>query len=183
MPDLKSILSRTARRLDAIAVWMAARHILTANAVLLALCASMYLGTGGSLVLFQFPSFDHITVENYPLIINGPVLRATRFFTWMTQLMYLSCAVILIAEFRTRMRWFPLAVIAEITAVTLLTVLGIFRYNQELYDGITDPARLREVLDAWMALNWVRVSIWVIMWLTIMGYIAIKAAPVIKARK
>ena len=178
-----SLRAKLLNWMDRAADWMAQRHILSANAAILMLCASMYLGTGGSLALFQFPSFGSITVDNYRLIINDPVHRATVFFTYMTNVMLLNCVVMFVGEFRTRMRWFPVAVLVELTSVTLLTVLGIFRYNDQLYAGITDPAKLKEVLDSWLALNWLRVSIWAVMWLTVMGYFSVKAASAIKARK
>ena len=63
----------------------------------------------------------------------------------------------LVAEIRTHMRWFPIIVLAALTATTLLTIFGIFDYNAELRDGITDQARLTEVIDSWKTLNWVRV--------------------------
>lgn len=163
--------------------WLAERHLLTANHCLLFFCASIYLGTGVSLVLFQFPSFDDLTVENYSIILVPPIDRATRFFTYMTQVMYVTGAVMLLAEWRTRLRWAAILMLVALTATTLLTVLFIFDYNEELNAGITDPDRLVEVVDQWMRLNWIRVSIWVVMWLAVMAYFAFRAAPSIRERR
>jgi hypothetical protein len=59
----------------------------TANilvAALMLLFASMYLGTGWSLVLFSFPLAPNLTPQTYELPFIEPVKRATSFFTYMT---------------------------------------------------------------------------------------------------
>ncbi len=163
--------------------WLAVRHLLTANHAVLFLCASIYLGTGISLTLFQFPSFDDLTVGNYSIIVVPPIERATNFFTYMTQVMFVTGVVMLLAEWRTRMRWVPIVVLLALIATTALTVLFIFDYNEELNAGITDPARLVEVMDQWMRLNWIRVGIWVVMWAAMIAYFAVRAAESIQARR
>ena len=175
----RSLMSRVWAVVD----WLAERHLLTLNHTILLLCSSIYLGTGLSLTLFQFPSFDDLTVENYSIIVVPPIERATTFFTYMTQVMYVTGAIMLLAEWRTRLRWAPIVVLVTLTATTALTILFIFDYNEELNAGITDPARLVEVMDSWMTLNWVRVGIWVVMWLAVATYFAVRAAPSIRGRR
>ncbi len=58
------------------------RLLLLNNAILMA-CCSIYLGTGISLVFFQFPVEPFLTPDNYDLIFVGSVQRATDFFTSM----------------------------------------------------------------------------------------------------
>jgi len=63
------------------------------NHIVLLLCCSIYVGTGVSLLVFQFPLAPQLTVDNYYLIFVEPVVNATRFFTYMTVLM-LICSLI-----------------------------------------------------------------------------------------
>jgi hypothetical protein len=139
-------------------------RLLALNHVLLLLCCSIYLGTGVSLLLVEFPLEPKLTVTNYYLILVEPVAAATRFFTSMTIVM-LACAVIMLAtEWFSGLRWVPVVVLLAIILATLLTILVIVPLNKELAAGITDPARLNTVLHQWANVNRVRVSLWAIQW-------------------
>ncbi|WP_404373050.1 hypothetical protein ACIHQR_18300 [Corallococcus coralloides] len=141
-----------------------------ANACLLFLCTSMYLGTGWSLILFSFPIAPQLTVDNYFLQFVPQVQAATRFFTWMTAVMLLSSGVLAWRERRTALLLYPLVVLLAVVVATLLTRIFIFPYNAEMAAGITSPERLREVLDAWMRMNRIRVGLWTVQWLFTLGY-------------
>ncbi|MDC0709960.1 hypothetical protein POL68_15910 [Stigmatella sp. ncwal1] len=153
---------------------MKAPVLSTLNACLLFLCTSMYLGTGWSLVLFSFPIAPQLTVDNYFLQFVPQVSAATRFFTWMTLVMGVSSVALFISERRSRLRTYPALVFLALVAATLLTRFFIFPYNAEMASGIRDPQRLGEVLAAWMATNRVRVGLWTVQWLSMMGYFAHK---------
>ncbi|RKH12201.1 hypothetical protein D7V97_09195 [Corallococcus sp. CA053C] len=141
-----------------------------ANACLLFLCTSMYLGTGWSLILFTFPIAPQLTVDNYYLQFVPQVQAATRFFTGMTAVMLLSAGVLAWRERRSALRWYPLLVLLSVVVATLLTRIFIFPYNAEMASGITSPERLAEVLGAWMRMNRVRVGLWTVQWLGMLGY-------------
>ncbi|WP_434300138.1 hypothetical protein [Corallococcus exiguus] len=141
-----------------------------ANACLLFLCTSMYLGTGWSLILFTFPIAPQLTVDNYYLQFVPQVQAATRFFTWMTAVMLLSAGVLAWRERKTALRWYPLGVLVAVVVATLLTRIYIFPYNDEMAAGITSPERLTEVLGAWMRMNRIRVGLWTVQWLLTLGY-------------
>lgn len=145
------------------------RILLLNNAILMA-CCSIYLGTGISLVFFQFPVEPHLTPDNYALIFVGPVQRATRFFTYMTVVMLVAGVIMLVTEWFSGLRWVPVIVLAAVIASTLLTTEFIFVYNDRLAEGITNPAELAEVFSKWAMLNRVRVSLWIVEWLAMMGY-------------
>lgn len=142
--------------------------LLTLNHCLLFLCASMYLGTGLSLVFFSFPSADQFTVDNYYAQFVPQVTAATHFFTYMTIVMLASSALMIWSEWKTTERWVPVTVMVAIIAVTALTRWGIFPLNDEMASHITDPARLQLVLGKWLNLNKVRVSIWCLQWACMM---------------
>jgi hypothetical protein len=138
------------------------------NHVVLFLGCSIYLGTGISLIFFQFPLEPKLTPDNYSLIFIEPVMNATRFFTWMTIVMLVTGVVMLLTEWFTGIRWVPAVVLLAIIAATLLTIYGIFPVNKELEEGIADPARLKSVFHTWANLNRLRVSLWVIEWAAMM---------------
>jgi len=144
---------------------------------MLFLCASMYLGTGWSLVLFSFPIAPQLTVHNYYLQFVPQVDTATRFFTYMTALMLALAGVMLVSEWRTRFRWVPAIVLAGIVAATVLTTRVILPLNAAMRNGITDSAVLTDVLSRWMTLNRVRVGIWTVEWTALIWYFAAQARP------
>lgn len=140
------------------------------NAALLFACASMYFGTGWSLVLFSFPIAPQLTTATYYLQFVPQVEAATRFFTYMTMLMIASALLMLWTERRTGYWWAPLIVLLGVVAATLLTVRLILPLNREMAAGITDQARLTELLGRWMSLNTARVWLWTVQWAALMTY-------------
>ena len=164
MRSLLQTIQRGLGLLDRAVAWLREHDLLLVSHGLLLLSASMYLGTGGSIAFFQIPSFGEFTVDNYAAYIVEPVARATQFFTVMTMVMYVAAVIMLVAERRSPMRWIPAAVLVLLTGSTLVTIYLIFPYNQEMRDGITDPARLHVVLQDWIRVNWFRFSLWWAMW-------------------
>ncbi len=128
----------------------------------LLLFASIYLGTGWSLVLFSFPLAPRLTPDTYHLPFVEPVRNATRFFTVMTAAMLVASAVLVFRAGDDL--WMPLSYLVATVAATALTLVFIFPYNKELSGGVRDADRLREVLGRWMRLNVVRVSLWTVQW-------------------
>ncbi len=162
-------------RIDEATSWARRNRLLALNNALLFISASMYLGTGGSLVFFQFPSFSELTVDNYKLIIVDPIDRATVFLTYMTLLMYFTAAVMLLAEYRNHMRWVPIIVLLALTTTTLITTAFLFDVNDEFRQGVTSQSRLDELVDTWKSFNVVRFSLWILMWLAVMSFYWIRA--------
>ncbi|KVL09641.1 DUF1772 domain-containing protein [Burkholderia ubonensis] len=147
-------------------------RLLIANHAFLLLCASIYLGTGASLVLFSFPVAPQLTTDNYYLQFVPQVTAATAFFTVMTKLMLASGSVMLVAEWRQPTRWVPIVVLLGVLVATFVTLEWIFPLNAELASHIKDAARLRQVLDDWMRLNRLRVALWCIQWSALAWYFA-----------
>jgi hypothetical protein len=139
-------------------------RLLLLNHVLLFVCCSIYLGTGASLVLFQFPVEPLLTPENYMLIFVDPVTRATEFFTWMTIVMLVTNLVMLATEWLSGLRLVPLIVLVALVVSTLLTILFIIPLNNRLAGGITDAAELGKVFHSWANFNRIRVALWCVEW-------------------
>lgn len=139
-------------------------RLLILNHVLLLAGASIYLGTGVSLVFFSFPIAPQLTVDNYVLQFVPQVAAATAFFTPLTWLMSANVLVMLAAEWRAPTRWVPLAVGLALAAATALTLVKLFPLNHEMATPIRDPVRLQQVLAAWMDWNRWRVALWAAEW-------------------
>jgi|SRR5829696_8688244 len=135
-----------------------------ADAMLLFLCASIYLGTGWSLALFTLPGRHTMTVHTYYDQIIAPIQRATRFFTVMTIVMVVAAIALVVAEWDSAYVLAPIAVLAAVVGATLLTTLVLFRYNRRLKARITDERELHEVLDRWVSWNWARLALWTAEW-------------------
>jgi hypothetical protein len=148
--------------------------LLGLNHSVLFLCTSMYLGTGWSLVLFSFPVAAELTPANYYLQFVPQVTAATQFFTYMTVVMMVAALVMIIAEWRSYLRWFPIGVLLGVLLATGLTIVFIIPYNEQMSAGITDATVLKEVLRKWMNLNTIRVLLWTAQWLCMMAYFFIK---------
>lgn len=142
------------------------------KAVLLA-CVSMYFGTGWSLVLFSFPIARTLTPANYYNQFVPQVEAATQFFTYMTIVMIVSCGIFIIETWRSADKWYPIIVVVLVVAATGLTVYFIFKYNERMAAGITDPVELRSVLTKWMRLNIIRVCLWTMQWITLVAYLMV----------
>jgi len=91
----------------------------------------------------------------------------------MTIVMMISAAIMIIEHWRSIKKWFPITVLAGVFIATLLTMVYIFPYNQQMAEGITEMEVLHEVLGKWMNLNTVRVSIWTVEWLAMLLYFLI----------
>lgn len=133
--------------------------------LLLLACTSMYFGTGWSLIFFSMPAAKDLTPDTYYRQIVPQVTAATRFFTYMTNLMIALAMVMIVTEWGDPLWWVPWVVLAGVAAATLLTVRGIFPLNKRMKEGITQQAELDSIIDRWRRLNLVRVGFWTLQWL------------------
>lgn len=149
--------------------------LLILNSAFLFACASMYFGTGWSLILFSFPIVPQLTPANYYLAFVPEVAAATQFFTGMTIAMLVSAIIMAVAEWKTGYLWAPAVVLLAVIAATVLTERSIFPLNAQMSAGIKDPGELQAILAHWTALNKVRVWMWTAEWAAMMAYFACKA--------
>jgi hypothetical protein len=147
-------------------------RLLMLNHVVLLLCASMYLGTGGSLVLFSFPVAAQFTPDNYYLQFVPQIQAATEFFTPVTKVMLATGVVMLWSEWRQPTRWVPVVVLLSVAAAAGVTTQWIFPLNAVMAGHITDAAELHRVLDRWMQLSRIRFGLWCLEWVALAWYFA-----------
>lgn len=140
------------------------------NASFLFLTTAMYLGTGWSMWLFQFPVAPSLTPATYYWVFVPQVASATTFFTWMTSLMILSSVIMLWLEWNGGIRWVPAVVLLSVLIATGMTVWFIFPYNNAMSAGIKDAVQLQSILANWIHLNRIRVLLWSVQWASMMYY-------------
>src|SRR5688500_10493918 len=112
------------------------KTVFVLNKALLFACVSMYFGTGWSLVLFTFPIAPKLTPDNYYNQFVPQVTAATHFFTYMTMVMMICCAIFIIEQWRSRDKWYPIVVLVLVIGATLLTIYFILDYNERMAAGI-----------------------------------------------
>lgn len=141
-------------------------------------CASIYLGLFWALHFFWFPNYpDTLTLDNYYEAIIPQTTLATEFFFITIPIMAVAILVMLITEWKTPLRWVPIAWIPGLLAPVIIQQAFIEDVNNQFIEGVTDEAVLQELLQEWMFLNDLRWIILTVMWgITIYFFIA-KAKP------
>ncbi len=134
--------------------------------------ASYYMGIGWSTAITQFPVMPHLNIGNYYLHFVPQVAASTRFLYALVPLMFVTCGVMLVAEWRTGRRWIPLVILTALIASSSITYFLIFPINRELSAGVTDPARFSELISGWVRYTWYRIPLWTLEWLCMMCYFA-----------
>jgi hypothetical protein len=147
-----------------------------ADAVALAAFASVYLGTGVTLVFFLYPIAPKLTPATYQLPFVEPVQNATRFFTVMTSLMLTGAAGMILLELGTLYWIIPAIYLALVITATLITTRHMFVLNRKMSDGISDPVELQQILVQWRHGNAIRASIWTLEWITIATWWVLRVA-------
>jgi hypothetical protein len=147
----------------------------TLDALILLGAASMYLGTGWSLVLFQLPDVKDLTPSTYAIPFVKPLPRAVRFFTALTYVMIVASIVLIIGEWDTGYVWVPIVYLVLTVAAGQFTKSLVFPLNARLAEGMTDPAEVQTVLAKWARLNRIRNWAWTGEWLVMAIYFGLRA--------
>ena len=138
-------------------------------------CASIYLGMFWSLHLFWFPNYPKtLNVTNYYDAIIPQTNLATKFFLVTIPIMAVAILIMLITEWRTKLRWVPIAWIPGLLTPVIVQQKFIESINNQFKAGVTDPEVLQKLLKEWMFLNDVRWIILTIMWLITMYFFIAK---------
>lgn len=138
----------------------------------LLLMASIYLGTGFSMMVLQLPGMKKsLNPSNFDDRMNAPIRRATTAFAVQVLLMVLGGIVLTVAEWdEGAYRYAPLLYVVATVAATAWTMLVIFPVNQRLRDTNADPDQFRRLLDHWTRLSTVRFALWIVEWAAITSW-------------
>lgn len=154
------------------------KTLLDINNAYIFFCASIYLGLFWSLHFFWFPSYPStLTVDNYFDAIIPQTTAATKFFFITIPIMAIAILIMLITEWKTRLRWVPIAWIPGLLVPVVVQQAFIEDVNNQLIAGVQDPATLQSLLKEWMLLNDIRWIILTIMWGITMYFFIAKAKP------
>src|SRR5690554_153467 len=141
-------------------------------------CASVYLGLFWSLHFFWFPNYPStLTVDNYFDAIIPQTTAATKFFFITIPIMAIAILIMLITEWKTKLRWVPIAWIPGLLVPVVVQQAFIEDVNNQLTAGVQDPQTLQSLLKEWMFLNDIRWIILTIMWGITMYFFIAKAKP------
>jgi hypothetical protein len=150
------------------------RYLLALNHAFIFFCSSLYLGLFWSLHFFFFPSYTNLKVGDYYSHIIPQTTAATRFFFVEIPIMSVCLIIMLITEWKTRLRWVPILWIPGLLIPVYVQQALIEPINTMLANGVTDQAQLDSLLQQWMFLNNVRWIILTIMWGVTMYYFIAK---------
>lgn len=154
------------------------RTLIDINNAYIFFCASIYLGLFWSLHFFWFPNYPStLNVSNYFDAIIPQTTTATKFFFITIPVMALAIGVMLITEWKTRLRWVPIAWIPGLLIPVIVQQAFIEDVNNQLIAGVNDERQLQELLSEWMFLNDIRWVILTIMWGITMYFFIAKAKP------
>lgn len=149
--------------------------LIGANHILLMFGATVYMGVLWALHYFWYPSWDVMNVDNVQDHFILPTSAATRFFTIVVPIMFLTSINMIRMEWKTRFRWHAIIGLLGVAGATLVGQLLIIPVNKQIAAGV-EQARLTELLGEWMTLNDIRWIMVTIMWLALMVYFLMKPA-------
>jgi len=139
-------------------------------------CSSVYLGMFWSLHFFWFPHYPStLTIDNYYDAIIPQTTTATKYFFITIPIMCAAIIVMLITEWKSKLRWVPIAWIPGLLVPVVVQQGYIEKINDAFIAGVTDPNTLQQLLKDWMFLNDVRWIILTIMWGITMYFFIAKA--------
>lgn len=148
--------------------------LLVLNHAYLFFGTTLYVGTLWALHFFWFPSWEHLKVDNYYDQFIPQTQAATRFFTYVVPLMFLTSLIMIKSEWKTRFRWLAIGALACLSGATYVGQALIIPINKTLTVPVTDQAQLTAYLEHWISYNNIRWMLLTIMWLLMMWYFIAK---------
>ncbi len=144
--------------------------LLAINNTYLFFGTTVYVGVLWALHFFWYPSWEVMNPGNVQDHFILPTSAATDFFTIVVPLMFITNAILIVYERKTRLVWLAVLALLGITVSTVVGQALIIPINESIAAGLSDPAELSRRLRRWMFLNDVRWIAMTIMWLALMGY-------------
>jgi Domain of unknown function (DUF1772) len=146
--------------------------LLLINALYFLFGATMYMGTMWVLRFFLYPTWQTLTPENVDDHFGIPTTLATRFFTVVVPLMFLSGIVLVWSEWGA---WYLSLAAVCLLGIIVLTYVGqrlIIPINKKIRGGdFSGATGLTPLLKRWMMLNDIRFVGATITWVAIVWYL------------
>lgn len=139
-------------------------------------CSSVYLGMFWSLHFFWFPNYPKtLNINNYYDAIIPQTTLATKYFFVTIPIMAFAILIMLITEWKSKLRWVPLTWIVGLLVPVIIQQKYIEVINNKFITGITDAVTLQSLLSEWMYFNDLRFIILTVMWFITMYFFLAKA--------
>lgn len=136
--------------------------------------ATLYCGVLWALRFFWFPTWRNLRVDNYYEQFIPQTTAATKFFTVVVPLMFLTVIILIVAEWKTATRWLGIAALLLLGGATYVGQALIIPINKTLAGHVTDQALLTADLERWISYNEIRWILMTAMWLVMMIYFIVK---------
>lgn len=143
------------------------------NHIVLMFGTTVYMGVLWSLHYFWYPSWEVLNVGNVQDHFILPTSAATRFFTIVVPLMFLTSGIMIWQEWRTKFRWHAIIGFLGVSGATIVGWFLIIPVNKTIAAGVA-PDKLSELLDRWMMLNDIRWVLVTAMWLSLTIYLLMR---------
>lgn len=145
--------------------------LLALNASYFLFGATLYCGVMWALVFFFYPSWETMELDDVQDHFIIPTSAATRFFTVVVPLMFLSGIVLLVTEWGDGDTfWAAVLAMLGIIASTFVGQVYIIPINKRIKAGVPDNATLIPLLRQWMRLNGIRWVTSTAMWAAMVWY-------------
>lgn len=144
--------------------------LLTINDVYWLVGATIYVGVLTTLRLFLYPSWTTLRPETTHDHFTLPTEAATRFFLIAIPTWIFVAIVMIVSEWGETTIWPPIIAFLGLMTTTLVGWFGIQPINREIKAGVSDEARLRELLQRWMKINDLRWAAVIVMWCALCWY-------------
>jgi hypothetical protein len=148
--------------------------LLTINHVYLLFGATLYVGVLWAMKFFWFPTWHKLTTANYYDQFVPQTTAATKFFTVVVPLMFLASLIMIVSEWKTKLRWIAIAILLTLGAATFIGTTKIIPINKIMAQGVTDQTQLTELMTKWIALNEFRFYSLTFLWLLVVFYFVTK---------
>jgi len=126
----------------------------------LLLPAAFYMGTGLSIILFQYRTTGTATgAKNFVDSFISPVKMAIRTFTILSTLMMVGSAGLAIAEWHSARKWLPIAYFLTVAGAATYTIKIMFPINHKLAAS-PDDAEFHRLVALWKRRHNIRAVIW-----------------------
>ncbi|MEV7606406.1 hypothetical protein AB0N65_13280 [Paenarthrobacter sp. NPDC089322] len=142
--------------------------LLLVNALYFLFGATMYVGTMWVLKLFLYPTWHGLSRDNVDTYFGIPTRAATKFFTAIVPIMFISGGILVWSEWGT-IRLIPAIIcLGGIIALTWVGQGIIIPINVRIRGGdFADDTELRGLLKRWMTLNDIRFYVSTLTWAAI----------------
>jgi hypothetical protein len=140
--------------------------LLLLNALYFLFGATMYVGTMWVLKFFLYPTWRSLDRGNVDMHFGIPTRQATKFFTGVVPLMFISAGIMVWVEWGTAGLIPAILCLIGIIALTVVGQALIIPINVRVRGGdFADDDELHSLLIRWMLLNDIRFYVSTLTWL------------------